>query len=131
MATDRTIPYFDHERLEVYRVAREFNRLIRDLLKELPEGQADSRNNLRRAAMSVTRNITEGSGKWRIRDKVNFFHIARASATECAACLDELVDFEMVQPERIRQPKAVLARVVSMLIGMIRSLEQRPAKDMR
>lgn len=75
-------------------------------------------------------NIAEGSGKWRIRDKANYYHIARASATECAASLDELVDFELVAPEHIQVPKQVLARLVAMLIGMIRSLEQRPGPDM-
>jgi four helix bundle protein len=124
-------PFFDHERLEVYRAARHFNREIRDLLNELPRGNAESRSNLRRAAMSITRNIAEGSGKWKLRDKINFYHIARASATECAASLDELVDFDVVPPERIRKPKQVLSRVVALLIGMILSLEARPGPDMR
>jgi four helix bundle protein len=123
-------PYFDHEKLEVYRVGRNFNREIRSLLEKVPRGHADSSDNLRRAAMSITRNIAEGSGKWKIRDKVNFYHIARASATECAASLDELVDFELVSPEYIQVPKQVLARVVALLIGMIRSLEERPGPDM-
>ena len=123
-------PYFDHEKLEVYRVARSFNREVRALLEQMPRGHADSTDNLRRAAMSITRNVAEGSGKWTIRDKVNFYHIARASATECAACLDELVDFELVPPELVRTPKQVLARLVALLIGMIRSLEARPGRDM-
>lgn len=124
-------PFFDHERLEVYRAARHFNREIRDLLQVLPRGHAESRNNLRRAAMSITRNTAEGSGKWKLRDKINFHHIARASATECAASLDELADFDLVPLERVQPPKQVLARVVALLIGMIRSLESRPGPDMR
>ena len=81
--------FFDHDRLHVYQAARQFNREIGRLLGELPRGNAESRSNLRRAAMSITRNIAEGSGKWKLPDKINFYHIARASATECAACLDE------------------------------------------
>ena len=75
--------------------------------------------------MSVTRNIAEGCGKWKLRDKINFLNIARASATECAACLDELVDFEMVPEYRIGPPRSVLSRVIAMLTNMIRSLEAR------
>ncbi len=123
-------PFFDHERLEVYRVARQFNREARQLLEDVPRGHADSRDNLKRAAKSITRNIAEGSGKWKIADKVHFYHIARGSATECAASLDELVDFAMMPEARIRKPKEILARVVSMLIAMIRSLEAREAVDM-
>ncbi|MGH7449116.1 MAG: four helix bundle protein [Longimicrobiales bacterium] len=124
-------PYFDHEKLEVYRIARCFSREIRSLLDKVPRGHSDSSDNLRRAAMSITRNIAEGSGRWKIRDKVHFYHIARASATESAASLDELIDFEVVPPEHIQVPKQVLARVVALLIGMIRSLEARPGPDMR
>ena len=51
---------FDHEKLEVYGVARLFNREIRDLLKNVPRGHAESRDNLKRGAMSITRNIAEG-----------------------------------------------------------------------
>ena len=61
---------------------------------------------------------------------MNFYHIARGSATESAASLDELVDFALLSEERITAPKEVLARVVAMLIRMIRSLEQREGVDM-
>lgn len=121
---------FDHERLEVYQVGREFNRTIRQILEEVPRGHGDSKDNLKRSAKSVTRNIAEGSGKWKIPDKINFYHIARASATESAASLDELVDFALVPEERVRGAKETLARVVAMLIAMIRSLEARGARDM-
>lgn len=99
-------PFFDHERLEVYRAARQFNREVHQLINQLPRGQSEPRDNLRRAAMSITRNIAEGSGKWKIRDKVNFYHIARGSATECAACLDELVDFQLIVPSKL-SPRSV------------------------
>lgn len=122
--------FFDHERLDVYQMARRFNREVRQVLIEVPRGQGDSKENLRRAAKSVTRNIAEGSGKWKIPDKVHFYHIARGSATECAASLDELVDFELVPEERVIAPKEVLARVVAMLIAMIKSLEDRGTLDM-
>jgi four helix bundle protein len=123
-------PLFDHERLEVYVVARQFNREVRDLLPDFPRGQAESRDNLRRAAMSVTRNIAEGSGRWKVRDKVHFYHIARASATECASSLDELVDFNLVPEPRVLRPKQVLVRVTAMLTAMIRSVESRAESDM-
>jgi four helix bundle protein len=61
---------------------------------------------------------------------VHFYHIARGSATECAASLDELVDYGLVPESRIEAPKQTLARVVAMLINMIRSLEARGATDM-
>ena len=123
-------PFFDHERLEVYRVAREFNRCLDALLRTLPRGHSDSRDNLKRAAKSITRNVAEGAVKWKIPDQVNFYHIARGSATECAASLDELVDFKLVHQEQIVELRQLLGRIVAMLISMIRSLEERERPTM-
>jgi four helix bundle protein len=122
--------WFDHERLDVYRTGREFNRAVRILLDEIPRGHADSKDNLRRAAQSITRNIAEGAGKWRLADKIHYYHIARGSATECAASLDELVDMAGVPPDRVRPAKEILSRIIAMLVAMIRSLDARGSKDM-
>lgn len=121
---------FDHERLEVYRLARHLNREMRAVLASVPRGHAESRDNLSRATKSITRNIAEGAGKWRIRDKVHFYHIARASATECAASLDELVDCALIAEDEIVPLKHTLSRLVAMLIAMIKSLESRQKVDM-
>ena len=121
---------FHHEKLEVYQTARKLNRQLHSLFSELPRGHGESVDNLKRAAKSITRNLAEGSGKWRVRHKIHFYQIAHGSATECAASLDELVDFGAVNPEQVREPKEILARVVAMLIGMIRSLENRNSETM-
>jgi four helix bundle protein len=122
--------YFDHERLEVYQAARKFNQEIGRLLEEIPRGHADSKDQLKRAAKSITRNIAEGSGKWTLADKAHYYHIARGSATECAAVLDELVDYALLPEERTERPKEILGTVVAMMIGLIRSLEKRAGTDM-
>lgn len=122
--------YFDHERLKVYQLARRCNRELHLMLADIPRGHAESKDNLKRAAKSITRNIAEGSGRWHVADKVHFYHTARASATECAAALDELVDFCIVEQERVHALKALLAQIIAMLIAMIRSVEQRGTVDM-
>lgn len=122
--------HFDHERLEVYQVARDLNREIGAILTEIPRGHADSRDQLKRSSKSITRNIAEGSGKWLLKDKIHYYHIARGSATEAAATLDELVDFGLLLAARIEHAKDLLGHVVAMLIGMIRSLERREGIDM-
>lgn len=122
--------FFDHERLEVYQAARQFNREVGRILPVIPRGHADSRDQLKRSAKSITRNLAEGGGRWKVKDKMHFYHIARGSATESAATLDELVDYEVVSEARVRAAKEILARIVAMLIGMIRSLEGREGADM-
>src|SRR4051812_33596221 len=77
---------FDHERLDVYRVAREFivvatKLLTRKMSRELHD-QFD------RASMSILFNIGEGAGKTAKADKQRFYEIARGSTTEAATQLD-------------------------------------------
>ena len=122
--------YFDHERLKVYQLARRFNRELHLMLVDVPRGHSESKDNLKRGGMSITRNIAEGSGRWSVPDKVHFYHIARASATECSAALDELVDFGVVEEGQIVHLKELLAQIIAMLIAMIRSVEQRGRPDM-
>jgi four helix bundle protein len=119
----------DHERLEVYRLAREFNRGVHGLTSKIPRGNAESVDNLLRAAKSMTRNIAEGAGKWLVRDKIKHYNIARGSSTEASASLDEMVDYEMVSEQDVRLLKGLAARIVAMLISMIRAIEPR-GRDM-
>ena len=64
-------------------------------------------------------NIAEGNGKYTAPDRSRFFDIARGSALECAACLDVLVAKKRLA--RAEQGKEMLMRIVSMLVGLIRS----------
>ena len=122
--------YFDHERLDAYQAARRFNRAVAKLLEAIPRGHADSKDQLKRAAKSISRNLAEGSGKWTVKDKAHYYHIARGSATECAAVLDELVDYGLIDESQTEAPKELLGSVVAMLIGLLRSLEARNSEDM-
>ena len=121
---------FDHDGLEVYQVAREFNRELSTILGRLPRGYSASRDQLRRAGTSIGRNIAEGSGKWTIKDKVHYYHIARGSATESPAELDSLVDYGALGEKEIEGAKQLLSRIVAMLVRMIRSIESREGPTM-
>ena len=109
---------FDHEKLNVYQEAIRFVAWADTLLETLPKNLAVY-SQLDRAATSIALNIAEGNGKYTAPDRCRFFDIARGSALECAAGLDVLVAKK--QPVRIDQGKEILARIVSMLVGLIRS----------
>ena len=111
-------PDFDHERLDVYQEAIRFVSWAGDLLEGLPKSLA-AHSQLDRASTSIPLNIAEGNGKYTAADRCRFFDIARGSALECAACLDVLVAKK--QLEHAQAGKAILVRIVSMLVGLIRS----------
>jgi four helix bundle protein len=121
---------FDHEKLEVYQNSIVFVSWVDELLKDIPKSLAVY-NQLERASTSIPLNIAEGNGKYTAADRCRFFDIARGSALECAACLDVLVVRKRI--ESADEGKAMLVRIVSMLVGLIRStspyrVHEEPAK---
>jgi four helix bundle protein len=74
-------------------------------------------NQLRRAALSISLNIAEGTGRFD-RDQRKFLITARGSALECAAVLDAMRVLDLADP-RIAEGDALLVRIVSMLTKMI------------
>jgi four helix bundle protein len=110
--------YFDHEKLDVYRDAIAFVSWVDELLAGIPKNLA-VHNQLDRASTSIALNIAEGNGKYTAADRCRFFDIARGSALECAACLDVLATKKRI--EAADPGKAILVRIVSMLVGLIRS----------
>ena len=109
---------FDHEKLTVYQDAIRFVVWADELLETLPKSVA-AYDQLDRASTSIPLNIAEGNGKHTTPDRCRFFDIARGSALECAACLDVLVAKKRLV--RAEQGKEILVRIVSMLVGLIRS----------
>jgi four helix bundle protein len=109
---------FDHEKLSVYREAIAFVAWADDLLEKIPRTLA-VHSQLDRAATSIPLNIAEGNGKYTGPDRCRFFDIARGSALECAACLDVLIAKKRV--DQVEQGKEILIRIVSMLVGLIKS----------
>ena len=61
---------FDFEKLEVYKKAKEFNRITTSFLHEKNLDRVTN-DQLRRAAFSIMLNIAEGSGRYSKADKRN------------------------------------------------------------
>ena len=113
-------PLFDHEKLRVYQHAISFIVWCEPLFDKLPKNLS-AVCQLDRASTSIPLNIAEGNGKFTAADRCKYFDIARGSALECAACLDVLVAKRRFGAEEVLPGKQVLADVVSMLVGLIKS----------
>ncbi|PAW89112.1 MAG: diversity-generating retroelement protein bAvd family protein [Pedosphaera sp. Tous-C6FEB] len=114
-------PTFDHEKLEAYQQSLAFIRWSTALLDKLP-AKLSVCDQLDRASTSVPLNIAEGNGKFTSPDRCRYLDSARGSALECAACLDVLVAKGRATEAEIDPGKQMLRRVVSLLVGLIRSL---------
>ena len=115
---------FDHEKLKVYQSAIRFITWSTDLLIHV-KARAAVKDQLDRASTSVPLSIAEGNGKFAIRDRCRFLDFARGSALECAACLDVLIAKKLLEEKEVRAGKDQLLEIVSMLVGLINSLNAR------
>jgi len=111
---------FDHEKLNVYYEALDFVGHATELLERVPK-RAAVYDQLDRASTAIPLNIAEGTGKFTPPDRCRYYNTARGSALECAACLDVLVVKKILKQE-ITEAKAVLIKVVSMLVGLIKAV---------
>ncbi len=116
--------YFDHEKLDVYREAIDFCGWVGDFLAAI-SAKAAAKDQLDRASTSIPLNIAEGNGKFSAKDRARFFEMARGSALECAACLDVLLVRKLATEDQLVGQKDKLARIVQMLIGLLRKFSER------
>jgi len=102
----------DFERLDVYRVALEFQALASFIA--LPSRRRELRDQLERAALSIVLNTAEGAGRTGAADKARFFAMARGSAMECAAILDVLRRTGIAPGLACSRGRSMLVRIVQM-----------------
>jgi four helix bundle protein len=113
---------FDHERLDVYQVALEFQAVVPQLCPR--RGYAALRDQLDRASTSILLNVAEGCGRFARADKSHFYLIARGSAMECAAVLDVLLSRGVLAPSVHRHGRGLLARVAQMLTRLAQRMQR-------
>lgn len=113
--------YFDHEKLDVYRVALEFIMLADSIIENLPKGKAYLADQLKRAGSSIPLNIAEGAGEFSLNEKIRFYRMAKRSATECASILDLCRCLNIIEEKRYISGRELLIRIVSMLIKLAQS----------
>ena len=119
VASNAVAIVLDAEKLDVYRVAVEFQALASTLV---PAEQRVLGDQLERASVSVVLNIAEGGGRRSRRDKRHYYAMARGSAAECAAIVD-LLRIRGLAPElSCRRGRSLIVRIIQMLTKLQASL---------
>ena len=116
---------FDHEKLEVYRVAVEYADAADAIAAKLKPGNAHIRDQLRRASDSIVNNIAEGAGEFRPAEKARFYRIALRSCTESAATLHTGQRRRIADLDAVEDARKLLKRVVEMLTRLVVSFGRR------
>ncbi len=112
----------DLHKLDVYRCALELYRRVGRVVADFPRGEADLRNQMRRASRSVPFNIGEGVGK-RGRARAAAYEIALGETKELIVALD-CVEIDRLAPlEEVLAAQDLADRIAAMLTKLIRSAE--------
>jgi four helix bundle protein len=114
---------FDFENLEVYKKAKAFNAVVRKTILLPGALDAATKNQLRRASLSIVLNIAEGASRFSKADRKNFCVIARGSVFECVAIFDILKDDDLLTAEHFASLYSQSEEISKMLFAMIRNLE--------
>ena len=118
-----TLNMFDFENLEVYKKAKAFNSIIRRTILIPGSLDAATKNQLRRAALSIVLNIAEGTSRFSKPDRRNFCVIARGSVFECVAIFDLLKDDNQITIDQFTSLYKEAEEISKMLFAMIRNYD--------
>src|SRR5262249_4498033 len=116
-----SMPYLDHEKLDVYHASIDLIVLIDEVIKQLPRGRKYLSDQFQRAALSISLNIAEGAGEFSRTEKSRFYRMAKRSATECAGVFDVCFRLELIEERQYTKGRESVLSIVAMLTKMAKS----------
>jgi four helix bundle protein len=113
------------EDLFVYQKAREFNRKIAELIKELPEGEKFKlKDQMTRARRSITNNIAEGYGRFHYQENIQYCRQSRGSICEIIDDLIECRDENYIEGKKFNSLKEEAYSLMKILNNYIAYLQK-------
>lgn len=117
---------FSFEGLVVYQKARALVKEIYLIQSGFPKEEAFGLGGqMRRAAVSVTANLAEGSGRKSLREKQHYIVISFGSLTELFSELLTASDLGYISEEKVDEVRPLFFEVSKMLTGMNYSLQKK------
>ena len=107
---------YTFEKLEVWQLSRSFVKELYEITKSFPKDeQYGLTSQIRRAAVSISSNIAEGSSRLTTKDKANFTMIAFSSTMEVINQLIIACDLGYISSETLMALKEKLAKLTNKL----------------
>ncbi len=112
-----------HKNLNVYKFSLSLIKDIYDITKKFPkEEQFVLTSQIRRAAISISSNISEGAARLSKQEKKRFFEIARSSCVEVDTQIEVAILLNYLSKEEIKEIESNLEAIFKMLSKMITGL---------
>ena len=110
---------FSFENLEVYSKARNLVKDVYLLQKQFPLDERYALGEqVRRAAVSITANIAEGSGRTSVKEKIHFLEIAFGSMMEVFCELQTATDLNYITEQQFDCLRPRFTDIAKMLSGL-------------
>lgn len=117
---------FSFENLKVYKAARALVKEIYLLQSEFPQQECFALGDqVRRAAVSITANLAEGSGRQSPKEKIHFIEIAFGSMSEVFCELQTACDLGYIQAKQLDALRPQFTEVAKMLSGLRTALTSK------
>lgn len=122
---------FSFEQFPVYQKSQTLYKEITHHILESPSINFIVKDQLHRAALSISLNIAEGSGRHSEGEKRAFYTIARGSVHECAAIIGTLKDLQLLRIDTYHSFYEDLTEISKMLSGLIKAFEKSISPSQR
>jgi four helix bundle protein len=117
---------FGFEKLDVWKQARLMNSNIYLTTSSFPNDERFGLiSQIRRASVSVTSNIAEGSTRFHAKDQSRFYQIAFGSAVEVLNQLILSHDLGFIDDTKLAEIRSQISEITYKLSGLIKNLDYK------
>jgi four helix bundle protein len=115
---------YHFEELEVYKVCREFRKLISVICKKFPKDEMYLLTaQLKDSSRSVTANISEGFGRFHYQENIQFCRLARGSLMETMEHLIIALDENYISEDELERMRTKYNYCLKLINGYIAHLQ--------
>jgi four helix bundle protein len=112
---------FDFERLDIYKVLRDLNRLVYFMLNKDVVIDPYIKEQWKKASQGAVLNLVEGTGRITNTEKQLFLTMSRGNIFESVAILQQVFDLGYITSEQYQELYDKFEQASKMLLGMYRS----------
>ena len=107
---------FSFEKLDVWKLSREFTKIVYKISKSFPEEEKFGlTSQIRRASVSITSNIAEGSARITGKEQARFSEISYGSLLEVLNQLIVAVDLEYISENELNNNRNLIEEMANKL----------------